>query len=197
LSVQKVVKSPLVEALEARKRELHPTALPFLSGGSVKGTVAFRVPTAEEEFFAQAQAAQYASSVGQHMEPWQLEEIDLSSVWLLHKAYVLTKAADAKRPDILEPAFMPRDIIRLFTPDQIGMMIDEIEDARARASGAEWDEEEVEGLRATLSVVGPEHAVDLLASKPRSWLVRFAAFCCGDHAVPAEAGPDFQFVAMQ
>lgn len=190
--MQKVQKSPLVEALEARKRELYPTALPFLSGGSLKGAVAFRVPTADEELLARFQAAQHLARHGSSMDNEKLAEIDIASVWLLSIAYRYAKPVNERRPDVLEPAFLPTQLLQLFAPDQLCEMLDEIEDKRAELAGDVFGEDEAESFRSALEVLDVDGAAELLGGKSKAWLMAFARWLCMPVAVEPES---YEFVA--
>jgi hypothetical protein len=176
--MQKVRESELILALRARKRELYDSRLPFLSGGSVKGAVAFRIPTAEEEWLARIQSAQHLAKHGANMDADKLSEIDFASVWLLSIAYRNAKAANEKRPDVLEPAFLPTQLLALFTPDQLGEMLDEVMDKRAEVAGEVFDPVEAESYRSALEVLDTEGAVELLSGKSKAWLMAFAQMCC-------------------
>jgi hypothetical protein len=196
--MQKVQESELIAALRSRKRELHESRLPFLSGGSLKGAVAFRVPTAEEEWLAQTQAAQHLAKHGAALDPERLEEIDFASVWLLSIAYRNAKPFNPQRPDILEPAFMPTQLLQLFTPDQLGEMIDEVMDKRAELAGDVFDEGEAANYADAIRTLDDEGIVELLASKPKSWLIALAAYLAIDGAPAVQSEPEtFQFVATQ
>ena len=57
-------KSPIVEALEKRRRKVHTFAASFIGDGSSNGTVAIRVPTIGEELAARIQAPKWLAEHG-------------------------------------------------------------------------------------------------------------------------------------
>lgn len=187
--VQKVQESELVSALRARKRDVYESRLPFLSGGSMRGAVAFRVPTADEEMKARFQAAAFLDKHGSSVDPEKLAEFDLDTVWILSVAYVHTKPPDANRPDILNPAFGPHQLMQLFTPDQLGEMAQEVMDKRAELAGETFSDDEAESYRSALEVLDVDSAAELLGGKPKPWLMAFARWLC-QAGFPSDAGQE-------
>ena len=57
-------KSPIVEALEKRRRKVHTFPASFIGDGSSNGTVAIRVPTIGEELAARIQAPKWLAEHG-------------------------------------------------------------------------------------------------------------------------------------
>lgn len=167
--------SPLVAALNARKRQVHifdaPSAI--RSDGVVNGAIAVRVPTAAEEVAARLWASKYvASNAGADVEVDQQANTDLETVYIISVSMRL--ASDPEH----RPAFGPPEwLLDRLTSDEVSACLSLIEEARSREGrGTQTINEDLAAeLGFALAETEPHEAAEMLAHYSRGELV---ALCC-------------------
>ena len=174
-------KSPIVEALEKRRRKVHTFPAPFGSDGTSNGLVAIRVPSIGEEIAARVNAPIWLEKHG---------AIDFSAETDLESMYIVCAAwRDEKDPENGIACPLP-DMLRVrMSADEVQTMVGYVSEVKRRESPFRESITELEcaGYVEAIGETDDDHAHELLLSLDREALTDLAVMACRKlHAFTSE-----------
>jgi len=165
-------KSPIVEALEKRRRKVHTFPASFIGDGSSNGTVAIRVPSVGEEIAARVQAPKW---LAEHGAIDYEAETDIASMFVVCAAW-----RDASDPENGIACPLPDMLRARLTTDEVQYLVGCVNEAKRRESAIKESLTELEaaGYVEAVKDCADDVAHELMVNLDRRALEDLAVMAC-------------------